>query len=137
MRHFIYFFLFIGISFSTVYGQRQDPLSDCEIYLDELDLQLKKDKKDTETYFQIQLEEGNDIFKKELSTINSNRERRELKKEYRAFVRNLEKDFNKEMDQLEDEYVEALEDAKGECGRYAIEKRLYRSFGTAYYPRRR
>lgn len=136
MRHFIYLVLFIGVSFSTLYGQRQDPLSDCEIYLDELELQLKKDKKDTETYFHLQLEEGNEIFKRELREINSNRERRELKKEYRAFVRNLEKDFNKEMDQLEDEYVDALEDARDDCGRYAIERRLYRSFGAAHYPRR-
>jgi len=118
--------------------QAQDPLSDCEIYMDELELQLKKDLKDTKKYYHIQLEEGNNIFKKDLKSITSSREKRELKKQYRDFIKGLEKDYNREMDKLEDTFFDTLTDLEEDCGARAVRRRLIQyEQSYASYMRRR
>jgi len=124
MKKFIYSLSILAIILAGPNLHAQDPLSDCEIHMDELELQLKKDQKDTKKYFHIQLEEGNAIFEKDLKATNSNRDRRELRKEYKEFVRGLEKDYNREMNKFEDTYFETLEGLEETCGYRAVRRRI-------------
>lgn len=138
MKKIIYPLLCSLFLFSAPGLQAQDPLSDCEIYMDELELQLKKDQKDIEKYYQTLLEDGNAIFKKDLQSINSNREKRDLRKKYKTYIQGLEKDFNKEMDDLEDIFVESLEGLREDCGSRAVRRRiaLFMESRDPYYNRR-
>ena len=120
-------FLLIPLALSA-----QDIPSDCDIYLDELELQFKKDMKDTDKYFHIQLEEGNEIFKRDLRNLSSKREKRELKKQYREFVRNLEKEYNEELDELEENYLDTMEDAADQCGSTRVRRKLAAVMGDDY-----
>jgi hypothetical protein len=138
MKNFVYLLIFYTL-WALPGLHAQDPLSDCEIYLDELELQLKKDLRDTKKYYHIQLEEGNAIFEKDLQAINSSADRRELKAQYREFIEGLEKDYNREMDRLEESYIETLEDLKDDCGSQAIRRRIMKLYepGYPYYQRPR
>lgn len=124
MKEFIYSLCIMAILLAVSTLHAQDHLSDCEIHMDELELQLKKEQKDTKKYFHIQLEEGNAIFEKDLKATNSIKDRRELRKEYKDFVRGLEKDYNREMNELEDTYFETLEGLEDSCGYRAVRRRI-------------
>ncbi|MEL6254660.1 MAG: hypothetical protein AAFR87_21800 [Bacteroidota bacterium] len=137
MKKIFYTLSLIGLFLIPFPLSAQDIPSDCDIYLDELELQFKKDMKDTDKYFHIQLEEGNEIFKRDLAQLHSKREKKELKRQYKDFVRTLEKDYNDELDKLEDEYLDAMEDAADQCGSTRIRRKLAAVMGDDYFFRGR
>ncbi|MDW3649714.1 MAG: hypothetical protein R8P61_21770 [Bacteroidia bacterium] len=137
MKNIVYTLCMISLCLIPASLHAQDIPTDCDIYLDELELQLKKDMKDTDKYFHIQLEEGNEIFKRDLAKLSSKREKKELRKEYKDFVRNLEKDYNKELDKLEDDFLDVMEDAADDCGSTRVRRKLAAVMGDDYFYRSR